>query len=154
VSQGCNRSWTGLCARESHISRQLQEAAIARDPARLTSVGRRRHTTRSTRRQGHLGSLPMYKCKRRPTRLTWPWPLLQNNGRAQPQQREPKTDVRSLLGPKGAELQLLTWNAAGLLRGSTKELALMNLLTDSGVDFAVMTKAQLPSAQFSIDGYS
>jgi hypothetical protein len=49
----------------------------------------------------------------------------------------------------------MTWNAAGILRGS-HELALINLLTASSVDIAIVTEVEIPhsSAPFAITGYT
>ena len=51
----------------------------------------------------------------------------------------------------------LTWNASGLCKGKTKELALCNLLQTHSVDIAAITEAELDDAtasNFSIDGYT
>jgi hypothetical protein len=55
-----------------------------------------------------------------------------------------------------APLNILTWNAANLARG-TKELALSHLLVTHDVDVAVITETELPAPSavvFSINGYT
>jgi hypothetical protein len=55
-----------------------------------------------------------------------------------------------------APLNILTWNAANLARG-TKELALSHLLVTHNVDLAVITETELPAPSavvFSINGYT
>jgi hypothetical protein len=55
-----------------------------------------------------------------------------------------------------ATLNILTWNAANLARG-TKELALSHLLVSNNVDVAVITETELPAPSavvFSINGYT
>ena len=51
----------------------------------------------------------------------------------------------------------MTWNAAGIQRGRTKELALARLLQEHSVDVAAITEAELPSttaSMFAIEGYT
>ncbi len=52
---------------------------------------------------------------------------------------------------------MITWNAANLLRGQTKELSLLHLLSTNKVDIAIITEAEMPetfAASFAVDGYT
>jgi hypothetical protein len=72
-----------------------------------------------------------------------------------------RTDRCTAPAPGGAAgisapLNILTWNAANLARG-TKELALSHLLVSNNVDVAVITETELPAplaVVFSIGGYT
>jgi hypothetical protein len=52
-------------------------------------------------------------------------------------------------------MKLLTWNACRLLAGG-RELALVNILTSTGVDVATITECEIPegSREFSVAGYT